>query len=145
MDKIIESIKDSGAYLRTQEQSLDSLIDTLLGSDNRLKSFLLLKMLVTKSEVALSKMKDEIQDIEKRLLKDTDEVCKQAEDVVKGVKTHSDWCKDIIDAIGALCKDSDLENRQTTIHQQIEEMESNLKELIEKRNSIPLEQLDTKA
>lgn len=102
---------------------------------------MLLKMIVSKSSYALNIMKNEVPEIEMRLLSETEGTCMQAEDVVKGVRTHFDWCRDIIDAIGILCQGADLDIRQADLHQEITEMENGLKLLIERRNNLPLEQL----
>lgn len=141
MEKIIDSLQDTSKFIKEQEDSINSSIELLLKHDNRLRSYLVLKILVSKSEAALSQMKSEVPDIEMRLFKETEEVCEQAQKVISGLKTHSDWFEDIMNALGNLCKDTDLVTKNIEIHNQIEEMENALNDLIDKRNNCPLEQL----
>lgn len=140
MDNII-SLQDTSKCLKEQNESLDTSIKTLLEHDNRLRSYMVLQMLVSKAECALSQMKDEIPDIEKRLLAETEDICKQAKQIIAGLKTHSECFKEVIDALGNLCKDTDLATRNIEIHNQIDEMNEALNVLIEKRNNIPIDQL----
>lgn len=142
MEKIIDSLQDTSKFIKEQEDSINSSIDLLLKHENRLKSYLLLKILVSKSEEALSQMKSEVPDIEMRLFKETEEVCEQAKKVINGLKMHSAWFEDIMNALGILCKDTDLATRNIEIHNQIDEMEKALNVLTKRRNELPMEQLD---
>lgn len=143
MDKIIDSINyDTCKNLKELEDSFEASIKTLSDSGNKLRSFLILYMLVSKSKDALEQIKDALPDIEKRLQEDVDGVCKLAREVLDGAETRAKWIKDIIDALGKLCGNTDLSMRESELHNQMEDMETALKSLIEKRAAIPLDQLD---
>lgn len=141
MDNLISSLQDTAVYLNKQEENIDSTINALSENEDKLRSYIILYMFASKSKDALNKMKDEMPNIEKRFLKDSEDVCKQAEEILSGLKTHLDWVKDVMDALCDMCKDTDLVTRNTELHNQIVDMEKSLSILIEKRNNIPINQL----
>lgn len=142
MDNLISSLQDTAVYLKKQEENIVSTINALSENEDKLRSYLLLYMLVSKSKDALEQIKDALPDIEKRLQEDVDGVCKLAREVLDGAETRAKWIKDIIDALGKLCGNTDLSMRESELHNQMEDMETALKSLIEKRAAIPLDQLD---
>lgn len=142
MENLISSLQDTAVYLKKQEENLASTINALLENEDKLRSYIILYMLASKSKDALEKMKGVLPDIEKRLLEDVDDVCKQARDVLDGEEIRAKWIKDIMDGLGKLCGDTDLHTREKELHSQMETMEAALKSLVKKRNEIPLDQLD---
>ena len=142
MDNLISSLQDTAVYLNKQEENIDSTINALSDNEDKLRSYIILYMLASKSKDALEQIKDALPDIEKRLREDVDGVCKQARDVLDGAETRAKWIKDIMDALGKLCGNTDLSMRESELHNQMEDMETALKSLIEKRGAIPLDQLD---
>lgn len=142
MENLICSLQDTAVYLKKQEENLASTINALLENEDKLRSYIILYMLASKSKDALEKMKGVLPDIEKRLLEDVDDVCKQARDVLDGEEIRAKWIKDIMDGLGKLCGDTDLHTREKELHSQMETMEAALKSLVKKRNEIPLDQLD---
>lgn len=143
MDNLICHLQDTGLCLNKQEEKMDSFIKNLSESEDKLKSYLMLYMLVSKSRGALEQMKDLLPDIEKRLRNDIDDVCKQTRDVINGAETRAKWIKDIINAL-MLCGNTDLLSYENELHNQMDKMEATLKSLITKRNELPLNQLDKK-
>ncbi len=141
MDNLINSIQDTAVYVNEQEKVIDSSIKSLSENDDKLRSYLILYMLASKSKDALERMGNELPDIEKRLRGDTDHVCKQAREILDGAETRAKWIKDIMDALGGLCGNTDLQNRESELHNHMKEMEIELKSLIEIRNECPFEQL----
>ena len=142
MDNLISSLQDTAVYLNKQEENIVSTINALSENEDKLRSYMILYMLVNKSKDALEQIKDALPDIEKRLLEDVDGVCKQARDVLDGAETRAKWIKDIIDGLGKLCGSTDLASRESELHNQMEEMEIALNSLLKKRNEMPLDQLD---
>ena len=142
MENLISSLQDTAVYLKKQEENLASTINALLENEDKLRSYIILYMLASKSKDAFEKMKGVLPDIEKRLLEDVDDVCKQARDVLDGEEIRAKWIKDIMDGLGKLCGDTDLHTREKELHSQMETMEAALKSLVKKRNEIPLDQLD---
>lgn len=142
MENLISSLQDTAVYLKKQEENLASTINALLENEDKLRSYIILYMLASKSKDALEKMKGVLPDIEKRLLEDVDDVCKQERDVLDGEEIRAKWIKDIMDGLGKLCGDTDLHTREKELHSQMETMEAALKSLVKKRNEIPLDQLD---
>ena len=142
MDNLISSLQDTSVYLNKQEENIVSTINALSENEDKLRSYIILYMLASKSKDALEQIKDALPDIEKRLLEDVDGVCKQARDVLDGAETRAKWIKDIMDALGKLCGNTDLSMRESELHNQMEDMETALKSLIEKRAAIPLAQLE---
>lgn len=142
MENLISSLQDTAVYLKKQEENLASTINALLENEDKLRSYIILYMLASKSKDALEKMKGVLPDIEKRLLEDVDDVCKQARDMLDGEEIRAKWIKDIMDGLGKLCGDTDLHTREKELHSQMETMEAALKSLVKKRNEIPLDQLD---
>ena len=141
MENLIQSLPNTAVYLNHQEETIDSTIKALLEQEDKLRSYLLFYMLASKSKDALEQMMDELPNVENRLRGGIEGVCKQAREVLDGAETHAKWIKDIMDALGKLCGDTDLSERQTNLHHQMGEMEDALKLLIEKRNECPLDQL----
>lgn len=142
MDNLISSLQDTAVYLNKQEENIVSTINALSENEDKLRSYIILYMLANKSKDALEQMKGLLPDIEKRLLEDIDEVCRQTRDVLDGAETRAKWIKDIMDALGKLCGNTDLSMRESELHNQMEDMETALKSLIEKRAATPLDQLD---
>ena len=142
MENLISSLQDTAVYLKKQEENLASTINALLENEDKLRSYIILYMLASKSKDALEKMKGVLPDLEKRLLEDVDDVCKQARDMLDGEEIRAKWIKDIMDGLGKLCGDTDLHTREKELHSQMETMEAALKSLVKKRNEIPLDQLD---
>jgi len=142
MDNLINSLQDTAVYLKKQEENIVSSINALSENEDKLRSYLLLYMLASKSKDALEQMKDALPDIEKRLREDVDGVCKQAREILDGAETRVRWIKDIMDALGKLCGNSDLLDRESELHNQMDIMETALRSLVEKRNELPLNQLD---
>lgn len=142
MENLISSLQDTAVYLKKQEENVASTINTLLENEDKLRSYIILYMLASKSKDALEQMKETLPDIENRLREDVDDVCKQARDVLDGAETRAKWIIDIIDGLGKLCGDTDLHTRERELHGQMETMETALKSLVKKRNEIPLDQLD---
>lgn len=142
MNNLINSLQDTAVYLNKQEEDIVSSINALSENEDKLRSYIILYMLASKSKDALEQMKETLPDIEKRLREDVDDVCKQARDVLDGAETRAKWIIDIMDALGKLCGNTDLSTRESELHNQMEGMESALKHLIEKRDAIPLDQLD---
>ena len=142
MENLISSLQDTAVYLKKQEENLASTINALLENEDKLRSYIILYMLASKSKDALEKMKGVLPDIEKRLLEDVDDVCKQERDVLDGEEIRAKWIKDIMDGLGKLCGDTDLHTREKELHSQMETMEAALKSLVQKRNEMPLDQLD---
>lgn len=142
MDNLISSLQDTAVYLNQQEKAIEGSINALSENEDKLRSYLMLYMLASKSKDALEQMKDVLPDIEKRLREEIDGVCKQARDVLDGAETRASWIKDIMDALGRLCGSTDLSGRENALHSQMEEMEKALEVLIAKRNELPLDQLD---
>lgn len=142
MDNLISSLQDTAVYLNQQEERIVSTINALSENEDKLRSYIILYILVSKSKDALEQIKGALPDIEKRLRKDVDDVCKQARDVLDGAETRAKWIKDIMTALGKLCGNTDLSMRESELHNQMEDMEAALKSLIEKRNVIPLDKLD---
>mgnify|MGYP002622456133 CR=1 FL=1 len=142
MENLISSLQDTAVYLNKQEENIISTINALSENEDKLRSYIILYMLASKSKDALERIKDALPDIEKRLQEDVDGICKQARDVLDGAETRAKWIKDIMDALGKLCGDTDLSMRESELHNRMEDMETALKSLIEKRNAIPLDQLD---
>ncbi len=142
MDNLINSLQDTAVYLKKQEENIVSTINALSENEDKLRSYLLLYMLANKSKDALEQMKDALPDIEKRLREDVDGVCKQARDVLDGAETRAKWIKEIMDALGKLCGNSDLLDRESELHNQMDIMETALRSLVEKRNELPLNQWD---
>ncbi len=142
MDNLISSLQDTTAYLNKQEENIVSTINALFENEDKLRSYIILYMLVSKSKDALEQIKDALPDIEKRLREDVDSICMQARDVLDGAETRAKWIKDILDALGKLCGNTDLSTRERELHNQMEEMETALKSLAKKRSEIPLDQLD---
>lgn len=142
MENLISSLQDTAVYLKKQEENLASTINALLENEDKLRSYIILYMLASKSKDALEKMKGVLPDIEKRLLEDVDDVCKQERDVLDGEEIRAKWIKDIMDGLGKLCGDTDLHTREKELHSQMETMEAALKSLVKKRNEMPLDQLD---
>lgn len=142
MDNLINSIQDTAVYINEQEEVIDSSIKSLSENEDKLRSYLILYMLASKSKDALERMIDVLPDVEKRLRNDIDDVCKQTREVLDGVETRAKWIKDIMDALGKLCGNTDLLRFESNLHNQMDEMEATLKSLIAKRNELPLNQLD---
>ena len=142
MNNLINSLQDTAVYLNKQEEDIVSSINALSENEDKLRSYIILYMLASKSKDALEQMKETLPDIEKRLREDVDDVCKQARDVLDGAETRAKWIIDIIDGLGKLCGDTDLHTREKELHSQMETMEAALKSLVKKRNEIPLDQLD---
>lgn len=142
MDNLINSIQDTAVYINEQEEVIDSSIKSLSENEDKLRSYLILYMLASKSKDALERMIDVLPDVEKRLRNDIDDVCKQTREVLDGVETRAKWIKDIMDALGKLCGNTDLQNHESELHNHMKEMEIALKSLIEIRNECPFEQLD---
>lgn len=142
MDNLINSIQDTAAYVNEQEEVINSSIKSLSENEDKLRSYLILYMLASKSKFALEQMIDVLPDIEKRLRNDIDDVCTQTREVLDGVETRAKWIKDIMDALGKLCGNTGLQNRESELHNHMKEMEIALKSLIEIRNKCPFEQLD---
>lgn len=142
LDNLISSLQDTAVYLNKQEENIVSTIKALSENEDKLRSYIILYILASSSKDALEQMKDTLPDIEKRLQEDIDGICKQARVVIDGATTRSKWIKEIMDALGKLCGDKDLSERQTNLHNQMEEMEKALDALIEKRNEMPLNQLN---
>ena len=142
MDNLINSLQDTAVYLKKQEENIVSTINALFENEDKLRSYIILYMLVSKSKDALEQMKDALPDIEKRLREDVDGVCKQAREILDGAETRAKWIKDIMDGLGKLCGDTDLHTRARELHGQMETMETALKSLIEIRNRRPFDHLD---
>lgn len=142
MENLISSLQDTAVYLKKQEENVASTINTLLENEDKLRSYIILYMLASKSKDALEQMKETLPDIENRLREDVDDVCKQARDVLDGAETRAKWIIDIIDGLGKLYGDTDLHTRERELHGQMETMETALKSLIEIRNRYPFEQLN---
>ena len=142
MGNLINSLQDTAVYLKKQEENIVSTINALSENEDKLRSYLLLYMLASKSKDALEQMEDALPDIEKRLREDVDGVCKQAREILDGAETRVRWIKDIMDALGKLCGNSDLLDRESELHNQMDIMETALRSLVEKRNELPLNQLD---
>lgn len=142
MDNLINSIQNTAAYVIEQEEVIDSSIKSLSENEDKLRSYLILYMLASKSKGALEQMIDVLPDIEKRLRDDVDGVCKQAREILDGLETRAKWIKDIMDALGKMCGNTDLQCCGSKLHNQMDEMEETLKLLIAKRNELPLNQLD---
>ena len=142
MNNLINSLQDTAVYLNKQEEDIVSSINALSENEDKLRSYIILYMLASKSKDALEQMKETLPDIEKRLREDVDDVCKQARDVLDGAETRAKWIIDIIDGLGKLCGDKDLHTRERELHGQMETMETALKSLIEIRNKYPFEQLN---
>lgn len=142
MDNLISNLQDTAVYLNKQEETVDSSIRTLSEMEDKLRSYIILYMLASKSKDALEQMKDLLPDIEKRLREEVEGVCKQARDVLDGAETRAKWIKDIMDGLGKLCGDTELHNRERELHSQMETMETALKSLIEIRNRRPFDHLD---
>ena len=142
MENLIASLPNTAVYLNRQEETIDSTIKALSEQEDKLRSYLLFYMLASKSKDALEQMQDVLPDIENRLRGEIEGVCKQAREVLDGAETHAKWIQDIIDALGKLCGDTGLSERQTNLHNQMGDMEDALKILIERRNELPLDQLD---
>lgn len=142
MVNLISSLQDTAVYLNKQEENIVSTINALSENEDKLRSYIILYMLASKSKDALEQIKDALPDIEKRLREDVDGVCKQARDVLDGAETRAKWIKDIMDALGELCGNSDLQDRVSELHNQMDIMETALRSLVEKRNELPLNQLD---
>lgn len=142
MDNLISSLQNTAIYINKQEENIVSTINALSENEDKLRSYIILYILASKSKDALEQIKYALPDIEKRLREDVDGVCKQASDVLAGAETRAKLIKGIIDALGKLCGNTDLSMRERELHNQMEDMETALKSLIEKRNAIPLDQLD---
>lgn len=142
MGNLINSLQDTAVYLKKQEENIVSTINALSENEDKLRSYLLLYMLASKSKDALEQMEDALPDIEKRLREDVDGVCKQAREILDGAETRVRWIKDIMDALGKLCGNSDLLDRESELHNQMDIMETALRSLVEKRNELQLNQLD---
>lgn len=142
MDNLISSLQDTAVYLNKQEENIVSTINALSENEDKLRSYLLLYMLASKSKDALEQMKDALPEIEKRLQENVGGVCKQAREILDGAETRVRWIKDIMDALGKLCGNSDLLDRESELHNQMDIMETALRSLVEKRNELPLNQLD---
>jgi len=141
MEKLFSNIQDTAICLHKQEETMDFSFKTLVEHGDKLRSFLILYMLASKTQEALNQMKPDVPGIEKRLCDEIEDVCRQSKEVITGLKTHLDWIKEIMDALGDLCKGSDLATRHTDLHKQIVEMEKTLSVLIEKRNKYPITQI----
>lgn len=142
MDNLFSSLQDTAVYLNQQEKTIEASIKALSENEDKLRSYLILYMLVRKSKDALEQMKDALPDVEKRLLEGVDGVCNQAREVLNGAETRAKWIKDIMDALGMLCGSTDLPSRESELHSQMKEMEKSLELLIAKRNKLSLDQLD---
>lgn len=142
MDNLISSLQDTAIYLNKQEENIVSTIKALSENEDKLRSYILLYILASKSKDALEQIKDALPDIEERLREDVDGVCRQARDVLDGAETRAKWIKDIMNGLDRLCKDTDLYTREKELHNQMESMETALKSLIEIRNAGPFNHLD---
>ncbi len=142
MDNLISSLQDTAVYLNKQEENLASTINALLENEDKLRSYIILYMLASKSKDALEQIKDALPDIENRLREEVDGVCKQAREILDGAETRAKCIKDIMDGLGKLCGDTDLHTRERELHGQMETMETTLKSLIEIRNRCPFDHLD---
>ena len=142
MDNLINGLRETAFYLDKQEEIIDSTIKTLTSDEDKLRSYLLLFLLTKKCQDALSLIGTEVPVIEKRLREELDGVCKQARETLDGAKTHAKWIKDVIDGLGKLCGDTDLNSREMELHDDMVKMEVALQSLISIRNNCPFERLD---
>lgn len=141
MDNLISSLQDTTVYLNQQEETIEASINALSENEDKFKSYIILYMLVSKAQDALNKMREDIPNIEKRFFKEIEDICKEAEELLSGLKIHIDCVKEIMSALDNMCMDTDLVTRNIEIHNQITGIEESLRILIEKRNNIPIDQL----
>lgn len=141
MVNLISSLQDTAVYLNKQEENIVSTINALSENEDKLRSYIIFYMLASKSKDALNKIKDEVPNIERRFFQEIENVCKEAEELLSGLKKHIDCVKDIMNALDNMCMGTDLVTRNTELNNQIEDMEKSLRILIEKRNNIPIDQL----
>ena len=67
MNNLINSLQDTAVYLNKQEEDIVSSINALSENEDKLRSYIILYMLASKSKDALEQMKETLPDIEKRL------------------------------------------------------------------------------
>lgn len=140
MENIIQSLLDSKLPLAKFEENLSSSISMLIEDENVLRSYLILRILTEQSSV-LKEL--DVTDFEKRLVAETDELCKTNEMILKGVKVHADWLHELIEALSQFEGGSGLKGRFEDVNKQIQKLEDDLKSVIEKRNSCPIKDIIT--
>lgn len=138
MENIIQSLLDTKLPLATFEENLSSSISMLREDENVLRSYLVLRILTEQSSV----LKEfDVTDFEKRLVAETDEICKKNDIILKGVKVHADWLRELIEALSQFEGSSGITNRFEDVNKQIQKLEDDLKSVIEKRNSCPIKDI----
>lgn len=138
MENIIRSLLDTKLPLATFEENLSSSISMLREDENVLRSYLILRILTEQSSV----LKEfDVTDFEKRLVAETDELCKTNEIILKGVKVHADWLQELIEAVSQFEGCSGIKDRFANVNKQIEKLEDDLKSVIEKRNNCPIKDI----
>ena len=138
MENIIQSLLDSKLSLAKFEENLSSSISMLKEDENILRSYLVLRILTEQSSV----LKEfDVADFEKRLVAETDEICKKNDIILKGVKVHADWLRELIEALSQFEGSSGITNRFEDVNKQIQKLEDDLKSVIEKRNSCPIKDI----
>ena len=141
MDNLISNIRETAVDINGHEEAIGSSIKSLAEDGNKLRSYMILYILASKSKAALEQMNGMLPDIEKRLLNDIEDVCKQTKEILDGAETRAKWIKDLMDALGNLCENTDLRSRERDLHSQMKKMEVALSSLVEIRNSRPFEQM----
>ena len=139
MNSLIKGIKDTSTYLHVFEQELDSSIETLKSQDDKLRSFFVLKFLADRVYRELKEI--DVEGIEKRLVKETEGICREAVTITEGLKVHSQWLKDIIDALAELGDEESLAQRHNDLNEEIDKIESSLRKVIELRNQQTIEKV----
>lgn len=56
MDNLINSIQDTAVYINEQEEVIDSSIKSLSENEDKLRSYLILYMLASKSKINISQV-----------------------------------------------------------------------------------------
>ena len=130
---------DTSLYLNEFNEKLKSFVESLKEENNKLKNYLIFKLLAEQSCKELTEI-DPV-DIEERLMGDTENISQQAKEIVQNLTVHSQWLGDILVALNGIGDENILAEKHKVLNQQIETLEQSVKELVELRNKIPIAEM----
>lgn len=130
---------DASLYLNEFNEKLKSFVESLKEENNKLKNYLIFKLLAEQSCKELTEI-DPV-DIEERLMGDTENISQQAKEIVQNLTVHSQWLWDILVALNGIGDENILAEKYKVLNQQIETLEQSVKELVELRNKMPIAEM----
>ena len=131
---------DTSLYLNEFNEKLKSFVESLKKENNKLKNYLIFKLLTEQSCKELTEI--DPMGIEERLMGDTENISQQAKEIVQHLTVHSQWLGDILVALNGIGDEKNLSEKYEELNQQIETLEQSVKELVELRNRMPIADME---